>query len=248
MVVILTRNIGISQVSQRCTVHTYYPRSHNIDVDRKTFRQMWTLDWNGNHLLEPDKRRRVMIYSSELPTCLTEQVAEISDRAFFSINVAHHLRWERKIYQQSHRQFQVPLLFLTMMSAMYAIEAARPVLRSNGSGGTGNSAPGISCATGSSQTVENTCSMMTSRVFCPAAARRCFNMVRQYSSAQSWNTRRTRKTETSSCHAGCGSKKSRPWKPKCQCQLPDCGDETRQTLNLHTARFECIGLVLLPVL
>jgi hypothetical protein len=190
------------------------------------------LDWNGNHLLEPDKRRCIMIYSSELPTCLIEQVTKISDRAFFSI--AHHLRWERKICQQGNHLIRVPLLFLTMMSAMYAIEAARPVLRSSGWGGTGSSAPGISCAIGSSQTVENTCSMMTSRVFRPAAARRCFSMVRQYSSAQSWNTRRMRKTETSSCRAGCGSKKSRPWKPKCQCQL-------HVSANSRTARMKTNG-------
>lgn len=32
-----------------------------------------------------------MMHSSELPTCLIEQVAKIGDRAFLAIMVAHHL-------------------------------------------------------------------------------------------------------------------------------------------------------------
>lgn len=99
---------------------------------------------------------------------------------------------------------------------MYTPTPARPMLRSSGLGGVESSAPGISCATGSSQTVENTCSTTSSCVFGPAAARKCFNMVRQRSSGQSCSTCETRKTETFSCRAGCGVKKSWPWKPKRQ--------------------------------
>ena len=80
----------------------------------------------------------------------------------------------------------------------------------------GSSAPGIFCAAGSSQANDITCSTMSSWVFGPAAARRCFSMVRQYSSAQSCSTLQRRKTDTSSellspCRAGCGSKKFWPW-------------------------------------
>lgn len=99
---------------------------------------------------------------------------------------------------------------------MYAVWAAQPMFRSNGWGGTESSAPGISCAAGSSHTNEIIISTMTSWVLGPAAARRCLSMVRQYSSAQSWSTLLRRKTETPSklsslSHVGCGSKKFCPF-------------------------------------
>ena len=61
------------------------------------------------------------------------------------------------------------------------------MLRSSGFGGTGRSAaPGISSVAGSSSHANAiTCSMMTSRVFGPAVARRCSSMTRQHSSGQS---------------------------------------------------------------
>ena len=120
--------------------------------------------------------------------------------------------------QFGHRPIRVtvPLLCLTCISTRYTPEPARPMLGSSGWGGAGSSAPGISCKAGSSQAVENTCSTRTSWVFGPAAARKCFNMVRQYSSDQSCSTLETRKMETSSCRAGCGVKKSWPCEPKSQ--------------------------------
>ena len=154
--------------------------------------------------------------------------------------------------QLCHRLIGLPFLFLTCMSTMYTPTPARPMLRSSGLGGVGSSAPGISCATGSSQGVENICSTMTSCVFGPAAARKCFNMMRQHSSDQSCSTCETRKTETSSCRAGCGVKKSWPWEPKRQlCRHGDGhGGPTlnQRTLERHAARFDCLGHILLPVL
>ena len=130
------------------------------------------------------------------------------------------------------------------MSTMYTPTPARPMLRSSGLGGVGSSAPGISCTTGSSQGVENTCSTMTSCVFGPAAARKCFNMMRQHSSDQSCRTCEIRKTEMSSCRAGCGVKKSWPWEHKRQlCRHGDghCG-RTLKSTNLGASR----GQIRLP--
>jgi hypothetical protein len=87
---------------------------------------------------------------------------------------------------------------------------------------------------------------MTSLVFGPAAARRCFNMVRQYSSDQSCIILARRKTETSSCRAGWGTKKSWPWGPKCQLRRMEV--KVKRTLELHAAGFDCVGLIFLPVL
>lgn len=95
-----------------------------------------------------------------------------------------------------------------MTSVLYAIEPARPMLGSSGFGGTGISAPGISCTAGSSHTQAMIWSSMTSCVLGPAAARRCFSMVRQYSSDQSWMILQRKKTATSSSCAACGLKKS----------------------------------------
>ena len=101
-----------------------------------------------------------MVYSNEFPPCLIEQVTKIGDCALFAIIEGHHLWRERQTCQLSHFLIQVPLL--TELSIRYTNEAARPMLRRSGLGGTGSSAPGISCAAGSPQTVENTCSAMTS--------------------------------------------------------------------------------------
>jgi hypothetical protein len=112
----------------------------------------------------------------------------------------------------SSSQFEFSFGPLTKRSVLYAVRAAQPMFRSNGWGGTGSSAPGISCAAGSSHTNKIINSTTTSWVLGPAAARRCLSMVRQYSSDQSWSTLLRRKTETPSglsslCHIGCGSKK-----------------------------------------
>jgi len=60
--------------------------------------QARTLVYNSNRLSEPDRRRRrVIICTSELPTCLVEQVTKLGDRAFCAIEVTHHLRCEKNI-------------------------------------------------------------------------------------------------------------------------------------------------------
>ena len=64
-------------------------KGRNIGI--RELRQTRTLDRDSNRLLEPDHRGGVMMHSSELPTCLIEQVAKIGDRAFLAIMVAHHL-------------------------------------------------------------------------------------------------------------------------------------------------------------
>jgi hypothetical protein len=115
-----------------------------------------------------------------------------------------------------HRSLRVTFCLLTMRSLAYTFEAVRPMLRSSGWGGTGSSAPKLFCAAGSSQANDITYSTTSSWVFGPAAARRCFSIVTQYSSAQSLSTLLRRKTETfsklsSSCRVSCGSKKFWPW-------------------------------------
>ena len=174
---------------------------------------MTTSDRNSNHLVVPNHCCCIIVYSNQFPPCLFEQVTEIGERAFLAIKKTHHLGWKRKI-KSAYHLIGASFHFLTSMSTRYTIEPARPKLRSRGWGGAESSAPWISRAAGSSQTVEYTCSTRTSWVFCPAAARRCFSMVRQYSSDQSCSTLETRKTETSSCRAGCGVKKSWPWELK----------------------------------
>jgi hypothetical protein len=67
----------------------------------------------------------------------------------------------------------------------YVIEVARPKLGSSGFGGTGSLVPGISCGTDSLEAHAVSWSTMTSWVFGPAATRKCFSIMRQYSSAQS---------------------------------------------------------------
>jgi|SRR6267142_2671085 len=171
-------------------------------------RQIRTLIRNSNRLSEPDCSRQVIMYSRELPTCLVEQVTKMGYRAFLAVEIGHHL-WGVKTSAQVKPAFWYALP--TIKSELYTIEVARPKFGSNGFGGTRRSAPGISCATGSSQAHAISRSMMTSWVLGPAAARRCFSMVRQYSSAQSWSIWQTTKTDISSCCAGCGSKKLWPW-------------------------------------
>jgi len=144
---------------------------------------MKSLDWNSNRLLVPDRRRRIVMYRDELPTSLVQQVTEIRDRAFFAVIESHHLSARKD--SSSVFRHSLSLSLLTMTSVLYAMEDARPKLQSSGFGGTGTSAPGISCVAGSSQTHAINWSTMTSCVFGPAATRKCFNMVRQYSSGQS---------------------------------------------------------------
>jgi hypothetical protein len=109
-------------------------------------------------------------------------------------------------------------------------------------------APGISCETGSLQAHAISWSTMTSWAFGPAATRKCFSIMRQYSSAQSWRTLQTRKTEASSCCAGCGSKKLWHWEPNVGVRPWEGGGGNRRTLELHAAGFECGGHVLFPIL
>ncbi len=147
---------------------------------------MRSLVRTSNRLLEPDRCRRVVIYRSELPTSLVQQVTKIRDRAFSAIGESHHLSAHKAIGSV----FRHCLNFapLTIKSMLYANEDARPKLGSRGFGGAGTSAPGISCVAGSSQAHSISWSTMTSFVLGPAATRRSFNMVRQYSSGQSWST------------------------------------------------------------
>ena len=168
-----------------------------------------TLVRNSNRLLVPDRSRRVVMHSDELPTSLVQKLAKVSDRTFLSVVISHHL--SRKRRQLSSFVAILVSRLLTMTSVLYAIADARPKLGSRGEGGVGISAPGISCVAGSSHTQAISCSAMTSCVLGPAAARRCFSTVRQYSSAQSWRTLQRRKTETLSCCEGCGLKKSWAW-------------------------------------
>src|SRR6266852_1404152 len=126
---------------------------------------MTTSDRNSDHLLVPERRWRVTMYRTQLPPCLFQQVTQIRDRAFLPIYEAQQLRWECKDKSQlCHCLIGLPLLFLTCISTRYTPVPARPKLRSSGLGGAGSSAPGISCASGSSQGVENTCSTTTSWV------------------------------------------------------------------------------------
>src|SRR5260221_8554021 len=55
---------------------------------------MRTLARNSNHLSEPDPRRRVMMYSSELPTCLVKQVTKMGYCTLIAVEESHHLRRE----------------------------------------------------------------------------------------------------------------------------------------------------------
>ena len=144
------------------------------------------------------------MYNRELPTCLVKQVTKMGYRAFLAVEISHHL-WRVKTSAQVNPAFKNALP--TIKSELYDIEVARPKLGSNGFGATRSSAPGISWATGSSQAHAISRSTMTSWVLGPAAARRCFSMVRQYSSAQLWSMLRRTKTDISPCCAGCGSKK-----------------------------------------
>jgi hypothetical protein len=173
------------------------------------------------------------MYSNELPTRLIEQVTKIGDRTLLTIEQTHHLS-AREIEKKgkkvgsvlSSSQFEFRFCPLTRMSVWYANWAVWPMFRSNGWGGAGSSAPGTSCAAGSSHTHEINISTTTSWVLGPAAARRCLSMGRQYSSAQSWSTLLRRKTETPSefsslCHVGCGSKKF-------------CASENPQKLSAQT--------------
>ena len=169
--------------------------------------QIRTLVRNSNRLLVPDRSWRVVMHSDELPTTLVQKVAKVGDRAFLSVVKSHHLSRKSSVLLS---QFLV-LRLLTMTSVLYAIADARPKLGSRGLGGMGTSAPGISRVAGSSHAQAISCSAMTSCVLGPAATRRCFSTVRQYSSAQSWRTLQRRNTETSSCCEGCAVKKSWAW-------------------------------------
>ena len=64
------------------------PRRGHI---KKIPRRIRTLVRNSNRLLEPDRSRRVVMYSDELPTSLVQQVAEIGDRALLAVEIFHHL-------------------------------------------------------------------------------------------------------------------------------------------------------------
>ena len=142
------------------------------------------------------------MYGYELPASLIKQVTKIGDRAFLTIEETHHLLTDARGTRKRQREgiridivVRVLSFYLTRRSAQYTFETERPMLRSSGSGGTGHSAPGISCVAGSSQANSVICSRISSWVSAPAAARRCLSMVRQYSSAQLWSTLLRRKTE-----------------------------------------------------
>ena len=96
---------------------------------------------------------------------------------------------------------------LAVASMACAIDPAQPQFGSRGLGGTESPAPGISTVAGSLQAHPISRSTMISCVLGPAACRKCFKIVMQYSSAQSWSTWHKRKTDMSSSRAGCGSKK-----------------------------------------
>jgi hypothetical protein len=75
-------------------INISHPCTRTRDSNRfttKKLKQTTTLNRNSDRLLEPDHRRGIMMYGSELPTCLIEQVTKISDRAFLAIMIAHHL-------------------------------------------------------------------------------------------------------------------------------------------------------------
>jgi hypothetical protein len=160
------------------------------------------------------------MYGNELPTNLPQHVAKISDCALLTVGEYHHLHATTKKKEMSGKPYRRNIehrILLTMISVLYDIEDARPKFGSRGLGGTGTSAPGISCVAGSSHAQAINWSTMTSWVLGPAATRRCFIMARQYSSALSCIIPWTRKTETSSCCAGCGSKKLWPFETRRQC-------------------------------
>lgn len=56
-----------------------------------------TLVWDSNHLSEPDPRWRVMVYSSDLPTCLVKQVTKMSYCTLIAVEESHHLRREENV-------------------------------------------------------------------------------------------------------------------------------------------------------
>lgn len=148
-----------------------------------------------------------MVYANKLPACLVKQVTKEGDGTFVAVVQSHHLRCGKLSVTNSSK---VDFTLLTAMSKWYTIESARPKLGSRGFGGTGSSAPGISCVAGSSQASVINWSTITSCVLGLAAIRKCFSIGRQYSSAQSWSTLHRRKIATSSCCTGCGSKKLCP--------------------------------------
>jgi len=45
---------------------------------------------NSDRLLEPDCRRRFVMYSNELPTSLIQQVSKVRDRALLAVETSHH--------------------------------------------------------------------------------------------------------------------------------------------------------------
>ena len=55
---------------------------------------MKSLARNSDHLSEPNTRRRVMMYSGELPTCLVKQVTKMGYCALIAIEESHHLQRE----------------------------------------------------------------------------------------------------------------------------------------------------------
>jgi hypothetical protein len=86
--------------------------------------------------------------SSELPSRLIEQVTEMGDSAF-SKDSRHLLTSGRAEKEKKSRVSHVFIVvcvpcLLTRRSIAYATEAARPMSRSSGWGGTGSSAPGVS--------------------------------------------------------------------------------------------------------
>jgi hypothetical protein len=70
-------------------------------MQMRILRQMRTLVRNGNRLLEPDPRERVIMHSRELPTCLVKQVMKMGNSAFLAVEQSHHLRRVKKTSVES---------------------------------------------------------------------------------------------------------------------------------------------------
>ena len=69
-------------------------RSHNAEEQKQEFHQagVRTLARNSNHLSEPNPRRRVMMYSCELPSCLVKQITKVGYSTLIAVEESHHLR------------------------------------------------------------------------------------------------------------------------------------------------------------
>jgi hypothetical protein len=85
---------------------SFFDYEYSTDRALHQARQIRTLIRNSNRLSEPDRSRRVIMYSRELPSCLVKQVTKMGYRAFLAVEINHHL-WCVKTSAEIKPGFQV---------------------------------------------------------------------------------------------------------------------------------------------